>query len=484
MVALVIVLALVLVFVRDHWGGIYDDALIYLRYVKNLRSGCGLRFNCDGLAVEGFTSPLYLAILSVGSLITTQLIDLCQIVCTASLVIAVALAIGVAIKLARPDVPQLSAVLTAAITLVLALDHFVLLNTVTGMETALAAAATTAIALAAVSERPWGLVAAVTVGLLVRPENLVFVIALPLLPWMRRPRFLLAAAGAVFAITATRYAIFGALAPNTYYAKSGGSLRHLELGLAYLVGCLRDFPLVLLAPFALLGASRQTCGYLLVATAAWVAFFLRSGGDTFEYSRMLFPLVPMLAALALAGISELASRLRATRVIVLAAPFACAALVGGRAYTAHAIPPQHTSPRVLEWAATGTYLRKQFPGATVAVVPIGAIGYFSDLPIIDLVGLTEPEIARAGRTVPESLLTKQWIAHERHLTEYVLERAPTLIVTTMVRDHAWHDLSEARAGFYADWLLLQEIKAGRAPYHVHDAEVTPGVHVLMFARDR
>jgi hypothetical protein len=118
----------------------------------------------------------------------------------------------------------------------------------------------------------------------------------------------------------------------------------------------------------------------------------------------------------------------------------------------------------------------------VATVPIGAIGYYSRLPIIDLVGLTEPDIARAGRSVPVELLTKLWIGHERNCTECVLARAPTLIVTTMHRDQPWRELSEARTGFYADWLLLQEIKAGRAPYRVHDAEVTPGNHVLMFER--
>ena len=52
----------------------------------------------------------------------------------------------------------------------------------------------------------------------------------------------------------------------------------------------------------------------------------------------------------------------------------------------------------------------------------------------------------------------------------------------MHRERAWHELSEARAGFYADWLLLQEIKAGCAPYRVLDAEVTPGDHVLLFER--
>ena len=60
-------------------------------------------------------------------------------------------------------------------------------------------------------------------------------------------------------------------------------------------------------------------------------------------------------------------------------------------------------------------------------------------------------------------------------------RKIALIVTTMSRDRPWQTLAEARAGFYADWLLLQEIKAGRAPYRVRDAEVMLGDHILMFS---
>src|ERR1041384_328178 len=96
-VALAIIAAALAVFAVDHWGGIYDDTLIYLRYVKNLRAGCGLRFNCDGPAVEGFTGPLYLAVLWLGSLVTRQLIDLSEIVCTASLAVALALAVWTAV---------------------------------------------------------------------------------------------------------------------------------------------------------------------------------------------------------------------------------------------------------------------------------------------------------------------------------------------------------------------------------------------------
>jgi hypothetical protein len=313
----------------------------------------------------------------------------------------------------------------------------------------------------------------------------VFVAALPIIPALRRPRYLVAAAGIVVAIAAARYAVFGALAPNTYYAKAGGTWRHAELGLAYIADAIADFPLAFAAPLALLlppGPPRRACGFVLAGSTAWVVFFLRTGGDLFEYSRLMFPLVPILSVLALAGIAELARRLARRDLAAALAAAAGGLAVAGCAAVAHAIPPQHTSPRVVEWAAIGSYLRRQFPRATVATVPIGAIAYYSQLPIVDLVGLTEPAIARAGRSVPPEMLTRLWIGHERHCTECVLARAPSLIVTTMHRDHAWQSLAEARAGFYADWLLLQEIKAGRAPYRVRDAEVMPGDHILMFER--
>ncbi|HEX3482997.1 MAG TPA: hypothetical protein VHT91_48640 [Kofleriaceae bacterium] len=491
-VALAILAVAVARFARDHWGGVYDDAFIYLRYVKNLDAGCGLRFNCGDPPVEGFTGPLYLAVLWLGGRFTAQLIDLAQITCTASLALALALAVWAAVVAGRQTAqPRLPAVLAVSVAAALALDPFALLNAITGMETALAAAAVTAIALAALAGRRWLLVAAIGGALLVRPETLVFAAALPILPAMRRPRTLVAMAAIIAAICAARYAVFGALLPNTYYAKAGGSWRHCELGLAYLAGAIADFPLAFAAPLALLlpAAPRRAAGFVLAGAAAWVAFFLRSGGDLFDYSRMMFPLVPALSVLALAGIAELARRLAArtrwARHAALAGALAaatCALAAGGRAAVVHAIPPQGASPRVVEWAAVGRYLRAHFRGATVATVPIGAIGYYSQLPILDLVGLTEPAIARAGRTVPPELLTQRWIGHERHCTECVLARAPTLIVTTMSRDQPWQTLDEARAGFYADWLLLQEIKAGRAPYRVHDAEVLPGDHILMFER--
>jgi hypothetical protein len=479
--------ALVGWYVVGHHDGLYDDAFIYLRYVKHLRAGCGLRWNCGDPPVEGFTGPLYLALLAAGSLVTSRLIDLATGCCAASLVAATSLAALLGARLGRGT--WLGVALAVALPVGLAADPFVALNAVNGMETALAIAVMTAVAFAAIARRPWLLVGAVVAAILTRPEAALYAVALPLLPWMRQRRYLIALGAALAAIALARYALFDAVVPNTYLAKSGGTLRHAELGLAYIGDALADFPLACLSPLALVALphreDRRAAGYLLAVAAAWLLFFLRSGGDLFEYSRLWVPLVPGLSALSLAALGALPARLGRVcpPVLGLGLALTAALIASGRAAIGHAIPPQHASPRVAQWAATGLWLRVHYPGQLVATVPIGAIGYYSGLPVLDLVGLTEPAIARGGSSVPEGALTKAWIGHERHDTAHVLGRAPGVIVTTMTRATPWRELAEARAGFYADWLLLQEIKAGRAPYHVADAEVTPGVHVLLFARD-
>jgi len=78
-----------------------------------------------------------------------------------------------------------------------------------------------------------------------------------------------------------------------------------------------------------------------------------------------------------------------------------------------------------------------------------------------MLGLTTPAVAKAGRTIPPDLLTENWIGHERHNLEWVLEQEPDLVVTTQFRDTPWDRLEETRAGFYAEWLFVRAVKDGR-----------------------
>jgi arabinofuranosyltransferase len=488
--------AMLALFVRDHAYRVYDDAFIYLRYVKNVRAGCGLRFNCDDPPVEGFTSPVYLALLVAGSLVTTRLLTLTQIVCTAAVAATLVAAIGgAALRWAgepeeEPRDPThrawAAAAAAVAVALVLGLDHHVLANAVLGLETPVTAFVVTMAGLAVLTDRRRLAVSLAVASFLCRPECLLLVVLLPLLPWARTVRVVAVLAGSVLAVTLVRWLVFHDFVPNTYWAKAGGTLRHLELGAAYIGEVLGDhFPFIVLSPLALLvRGARRAVTYVLAVSAAWFAFFLRTGGDVFLFGRLAFPLVPLLTVLAARGVAEAARRAARTRpAVAIGVLPLVAGVFAARAAYAHHLPTDHGDPKVIRWTALGEYLRDRYPGKTVATVPIGAIAYYSRLHVIDMLGLTTPAIARAGRTLPPELLQRNWIGHERHCLECVLDARPDLVVTTQFRAEPWTTAQEARAGFYAEWLFVRAVKEGAAPYHVVDAPIAPDVHFLVFQRD-
>ncbi|MFO0734985.1 MAG: hypothetical protein U0270_03865 [Labilithrix sp.] len=480
--ATVFALASLAWFVREHAYSLYDDAFIYLRFVHHVKAGCGLRWNCNDAPVEGFSGPLYLALLVAGSRVTSKLVTLTQVLGSIGVAGALALAIsGAAQPFERTRRPE-RAMAAIAVALLLGLDHFVLLNAVIGLETALAACAATAVLVAVTADARRLTIAMAFVLALLRPEGVIFVLLLPMLRWARTPRVLGACLGGLVAIALARWSIFHDVVPNTYWAKSGGSARHFELGAAYLVDAARDFPAIFLAPLALAWRSRrESAAYFLAASGLWSLSVVRAGGDTFSYSRLLFPLVPALTVLAVRGAMAF-GRAPAEQARVVRVATAAAAALGVRAAVAHAIPEAHGFENVMLWTAVGKHLKAHYPGKTVATVPVGAIGYFSQLEVLDLVGLNSREIARAGRTVPPELLTRTWIGHERHDLEYTLSRAPDLVVTTRVRATPWQTLEEASAGFWADRLLLGAARTGGAPYRVEDLPIANGVHVLALAR--
>jgi hypothetical protein len=286
------------------------------------------------------------------------------------------------------------------------------------------------------------------------------------------------------AITLARWMVFHEVVPNVIRAKSGGTLRHVELGASYLLHVVRDFPCIVLAPLLLWSPSpstRAVARYTLLVTAAWALMLLFSGGDTFEYSRLAFPLIPILTIMAARGV-VCAWQRSAPRAAVAGVTLSVLAWFGVNARD-NRLLPAHGFDNVLRWTAVGRHLKANFPGQSIATVPIGAIGYYSELRVLDMVGLTSPEIAKAGRTVPPHLLAPKWIGHERHNLEWVLQSKPDLVITTKLRSEPWTRLEEASAGFYGEWLFLRAIKAGEAPYHVEDLAVRPDMHVLAFRRD-
>ena len=477
-------------FVADHSGALYDDAYIYFRYADNLLQGCGLRFNCADAPVEGFTSPLYLLLLTLAGGLGAALPTSALWLGTVSTWAAVAVAMVLAYRVAKPAGPW-PARLAAVATAVALTDHFWLLNAVTGLETPLAAVAVAAVGLALHQQR--FVKTAIFLAWLIRPEAAAFGIALLVSRRYLSVRWLLPLAVAVGAVVLMRLGIFGDWLPNTARAKAGGSMAHLRLGVAYLLETVQLFPLVMLAPLAGLAATpwrdpppelqqeRQALTVWLTGAALWLLLLVWAGGDHFAYGRLLAPLVPAATALGSAALARGLLRLGGPSRWLRAdlGPLTAATLVAAWGFAEHRLQPNHGFDNVQRWSKLGDYLKRTFPGATVATVPIGAIAYHSGLRVIDLVGLTQPAIARGGATVPPAKLVRNWIGHEREHTAWVLAQKPEVIALTRFAAAPWMSLQQARAGFWAEWQLLRAVKQGRAPYVVHSAEIEPGVYGLL-----
>lgn len=413
-----------------------DDAYIAYRYAANAVAGHGPVFN-PGEWVEGFTSPLFTALVALGIALGFA----APVVGHALGLMggaASVLATWAYVRALAPASPAWAAGLAPAV--LLASAPFVRWTT-SGLETAVFAAGLTASLAAAAAGRVGWLTAALVATAATRPEGglaaLILLGALALSPG-QRPRALRAAA--VFAACgaaglALRLGLYGDWVPNTFHAKVGGV--PWSFGLAYLGGFLSDGAGWLLPPaaFAAVAVPAARPGAALVV--AFAAYVVAVGGDALGASRFLVPLLPALAALAGVGAFAAWQRGRAAG----AAATGCAVLAVGWLALGPGPPGEGTKrSRILDQArrqdrffeASGRQRAEALAerGATEAVVATGAIGSFGyhagpGVRVIDILGLTDPHVARAPVAEAGGA---DWPGHMRSDADYVMEQEPDYVL--------------------------------------------------------
>jgi arabinofuranosyltransferase len=470
----------VLLFAVRHAYAIFDDAYIFFRYVQQIYAGCPLSFNCADGPLEGFTSPLYLLLLTLGGLVLPDLELLSQVLCPILLSAAlVVTAWSVRSTRIVGDDRTAGLLLMVGLALLWGLDHHVLLYSVVGVEAGLAVLVVALLFRAALSPDLRGLRTLIVVAILTRPESALFALALPVFPQARKVRYWIPLVVAGVAIAAGRWFIFHDILPNTFWAKSGGTWGHFQLGMEYILAVVVEHPVILASPLALLHRGvRQPVVFALIASFLWFAFFLRSGGDFYMYSRLAMPLIPLLGLLAIVGIWSAVRRFRQAPAPWIAVGLA--AVLALVAAVRHDIEPQGTFAKVGRWAQVGAFLKHVHPGAKVAATPVGAISYFSGAHVVDIVGVCNREVAKKGATRPD--LQRSNLGHERHHTDYVLEQQPDIIVTFVWSPTPFGRGSEVATPNYGEYMLIQAIQEGRAPYRPYTPQVAPGVHWFMFIR--
>ncbi len=441
--ALAVVVAAGLCLHACAWDFVSDDAFINLRYSQNLLAGHGLVFNV-GERVEAYSS---LSWVLLTALLGAVGIDLLQGARWLGLLCAVASAL-----LAMRIIARLSETLPlargAAGALIAASAPFACWA-LGGMDAPLFSLVVLVAVFATLrfahGGAPW--LAGLTAGAcaVTRPEGLLVGAAMLLVGAVgvergtrRRalPAFV-TFGGLVAALFAFRLAYYGEWLPNTYYAKIGAPSVLLAMrGVDYLADFGRDHggAVLLLAPF-LAAFWRRDAAFWVTAAAAlsMLVAVVLEGGDGLPMYRFLVPIVPVWSILAASLLSDGAARLRRgprSAPWILALGATCACLAWPAAESLHYLRYRgHKDFEVEAWSAAGKWLRGNAPpGASVACVPIGAVSYYSGLPVIDMLGLTDKHIARAPLATGDG-----WAGHEKRDGQYVLSRQPTFLLLGNVR---------------------------------------------------
>ena len=387
-----------------------DDAYITFRYARHLAEGYGLgAWNRTGERVEGYSSLLWTLMLGGAAWLGLDVRIASKVFGTAA-----ALTVIAVLFRRRDDRP---AVLTGVF---LALYLPFTLYAASGME---AVAFTSLVTLALVGPAQWQpIVAPLLIAM--RPEGaLVAGLDVLALAW-RRERWRWIAATAIaagvtlMAIAVHRWIAYGALAPNTYYAKvAGGGIGHVQLGLSYVGGWMLAhaviIPFLVIGAFAVIRAGDRRGLTCLTLAVAFIVYMASAGGDppsAFPAWRQFVHVAPAWVLVAMTGLTAVV-RGRRWRQVGAAVALTLAADLGVLLANRGG-GPRPGNAVYYAWIASVAR-----PTTTISSSYGGALPYIVDGVHIDALGLNTPHIARHGTFDPDgpqdSKTDMRWVIEQR-----------------------------------------------------------------------
>lgn len=422
-----------------------EDAFISLRYADQFAHGNGLVFNV-GERVEGYSCFLWVLGLSVfqalgvAGMVTLRV----QSLLAATLCVAVvARTAGSAAK--RPVLAS-----SAAVLALVASPSFQSWS-VAGMEHQLLGGLLAAGAWAIHRER-FVLAGVLSLAcLLLRFDAFLLVTPIAVVallqafpapnPEAKRTRLLtlLGVASAFAAWHLWRYAYYGDVLPNTYYAKRDKPEVLALSGLSYLstfVG--NNWVIIGLAGIGFGRFLTPSLTAIGISTFVTLGSSLLSGGDWMPMHRLLQTAMPLLAVLVGVAVDAMPlparGRSRVREVATATAAFAALALSAGAQSISWRFELRGQVEQIWSWSQAqsglreiGLLMKRALPERTKVVLgAIGACAYHAGgkLVMVDALGLTEPRVAKAKK------LESGWVGHRSSNWPYILSiRADVLLIT-------------------------------------------------------
>lgn len=471
----------------DQINFIQDDAYITLRYVNNFVEGNGLIFN-EGERVEGYTNLLWVLILSVFAFVS-NLISLQLDLAGTSQALSVIFGFGIllasyycTLKIIKKKNPEPSLVDNISIHIFSLIPPFLLMLSapmiywgISGMETTLFTLLTFISVyrfLIENNENNYDTIFIIVslLNTLTRPEGmLVFVL---IISWSVIKRFanhrgekkLLQKVlskkirkEVLFYFTPLalyigfRLIYYGYPLPNTFYAKTGFNLEHLTRGIDYVLSSFREN----LTPGIFLFLSlisfrepkiRPEFSFFYFFVIIYLICLILIGGDVLPIERFILPSIPLIYSFGVISLYQINLSFKQSwkKFIYLAFVMIAIGYSGVKDYEGRIA--EINTKRSYEvglvkkmkiyagWIKNhhkivDKNITRELSDIKVALSTIGALSYFSNATIIDLVGLTDEYIAHNPKEVPgiDEDLPVLW-KERRYNVEYVLSRQPDYII--------------------------------------------------------
>jgi len=406
-----------------------DDAYISYRYVKNFINGHGLVFN-PGERVEGYTNFLWIIILSIFARLGLDMIIVSKILGVAAGAVTLFLIYQISLNFFRKKEWFFS----LFAPLLLASNSAFAYWSISGLETAFFIM-TVLLSVYFYFSNERLMIISSALSTLVRPEGvLVFGILILHKFFFKKDKLkncLFSMLG--FILLLLPYLIFkifyyGNLLPNPFYAKTGFSIEYVKTGLAYFWLFLKHYGLwgsLYLIPLVFYKDLEAKGKLALLMVYIYTLYIIIIGGDVLKVHRFFLPVLPFLYALFSFALMKLSLVLKKQVIpIFVVIAFSFLTFLLPRNWIMSVRTAEIGLCAKMSKYAEG--LRQSFgTDFTLAMSTIGAISYLTDAKVIDMLGLTDPYIAKHPEKIPGIFST--W-KEKKFNTQYLLSRDPDVIM--------------------------------------------------------
>ncbi len=453
-----------------------DDAFISYRYVKNFVDGQGLVFN-PGERVEGYTNFLWIILLSIFGKFGLDIIVISKILGVASGCTSLFLLYKISVLVLQPEnrLTNLRQGCFFAVfpSLLLACNSAFAYWSISGLETVFFfLSILLTIYFYFVSQRLMVLSAAL--GTLIRPEGaLVFVIIILHKLFVRKDKLkgcLLSTVGYIALLLpflVFKIVYYGDILPNSFYAKTGFSSQHMQSGLEYFWLFLKHYGLwgaLYLLPVLFYKSLDQKQELFLLFIYLYTLYVIVIGGDVLMVHRFFLPVLPFLylffvlaAGKVFSGIKKRSLGIMVSVLLILCVS-AATLLVPKKWIKGVRGREESLVEKMRFWGET----LSGFYGSNfvVAASTIGALSYYVDAKVIDMLGLTDRYISRHPETIPG--MVSSW-KERKFNTRYLLSLDPDFILFSTERkpsapaERALFLNSKFRENYYPVFFLKEDL---------------------------